>query len=66
MIERKNLDIRKAVEESGLYLWQIADFLGMCDGTFSRKLRKELSIDEKQKIFHIIEEIKENKFSEVQ
>lgn len=66
MIERKNLDIRKAVEESGLYLWQIADFLGMCDGTFSRKLRKELSIDEKQKIFHIIEEIKANKFSEAQ
>ena len=66
MIERKNLDIRKAVEESGLYLWQIAYFLGMCDGTFSRKLRKELSIDEKQKIFHIIEEIKANKFSEAQ
>lgn len=35
-------------------LWQIADELGINDGNFSRKLRRELSADEKAKIYAIV------------
>lgn len=52
-----NADIRSAVRRNGLYLWQIADKLGINDGNFSRKLRHELPDEEKQKIFAIIEEL---------
>ena len=38
-------------------LWQIAEALGIADCTFSRKLRKELPREEKEKIFSIIERL---------
>lgn len=53
----KNMDIRLAAASSGVKLWQIADALGMTDGNFSRKLRKELPQEEKQMILEIIERI---------
>lgn len=40
-------------------LWQIADKLGITDGNFSRKLRKELSESEKTHVFEIIDELAE-------
>ena len=43
----KNTDIRSEIKTAGLYLWQIADALGINDGNFSRKLRHELSDEEK-------------------
>lgn len=49
-----NQDIRRTAAGAGVKLWQIADALGMADCSFSRKLRKELSQDEKEKIFSII------------
>lgn len=54
----KNQDIRNEVAASGLKLWQIADKLGMTDGNFSRRLRKELSDEKKAEIRAIIEELK--------
>ena len=54
----QNLDIRKEVQEAGLYLWQIADKLGMDDCNFSRKLRKEFTPDKKAQIRAIIAELK--------
>lgn len=53
----KNKKIRETANEKGVKLWKIADKLGICDGTFSRKLRKELSADETAHILGIIEEI---------
>ena len=53
----KKIDIRRAAAGSGVRLWQIADALGMTDGNFSRKLRKEFSQEEKQMILEIIERI---------
>ncbi len=53
-----NLDIRKEAKEAGVNLWQIADKLGIQDSGFSRKLRKELSDEEKAKIRDIIAELK--------
>ena len=51
------MDIRLAAASSGVKLWQIADALGMTDGNFSRKLRKELSQEEKAEILAIIKRI---------
>ena len=44
---------------AGVKLWQIAEGLGVNDGNFSRRLRRELSADEKEKIFQIIDNFKE-------
>ncbi len=52
-----NQDIRRTAAGAGVKLWQIADALGMADCSFSRKLRKELSQDEKEKIFSIIQRL---------
>lgn len=49
-----NQDIRLMAAGSGVKLWQVADALGIADCSLSRKLRRELSQDEKQKIFAII------------
>ena len=38
-------------------MWQIADALGINDGNFSRKLRKELPEEEKSKILAIIDQL---------
>lgn len=53
----QNTDIRDAVSSADLKLWQIADALGIADCNFSRKLRKELPAEEKEKIFSIIREL---------
>lgn len=52
-----NQDVRKEVASSGLRLWQIAEALGIADYNFSRKLRRELPAEEKEKIFGIIREL---------
>lgn len=52
-----NQDIRQAATESSIRLWQIADALGIADCNFSRKLRKELPQEQKEKIFSIIQKL---------
>lgn len=52
-----NKVIREAAKNSGVCLWQIAERLGMNDGNFSRKLRKELPTEEREKIIEIINEL---------
>ena len=51
-----NLDIREAIVAAKLRYWQVAAVYGCTDGTFSRKLRRELPDEEKQRIFDIIME----------
>lgn len=53
----KNQDIRQAAERAGVKLWQIADKLGINDGNFSRRLRRELDAEEKSKVLSVIEEL---------
>lgn len=55
----KNQDLRKEAKTAGVYLWQIAEYFGVCDMTMSRKFRHELPPDEKQRIRQAIQEIKE-------
>ena len=56
---RLNGDIRQAAQSAGVRLWQIAEKLGLSDGNFSRRLRRELSGEEKTRIMGIIEQLKE-------
>ena len=52
-----NTDIRNAAKAANIYLWQIADALGIADSSFSRRLRKELSKEEKDRILKIVKEL---------
>ncbi len=52
-----NQDVRMEAKRKGVYMWQIAEKYGINDGNFSRKLRKELPQEEKDKIFKIIQSI---------
>ena len=59
MIPKANQDIRDAAKKANIKLWQIADKLGIYDGNFSRKLRHELTNEEKNRILTIIHELAE-------
>lgn len=55
----QNMDIRQEAKTAGIKLWQIAEGLGINDGNFSRRLRKELPEQEKARIRTIINDLKE-------
>ena len=59
----KNFEIRNRAKERGVFLWEIAEKLGINDGNLSRRLRKELSESQKEQIFGIIDELSEEKRS---
>jgi len=44
-----NEAVRMAAKQAGVKLWEVADYCGVADTTFSRQMRKELS-EEKQQI----------------
>lgn len=52
-----NQDIRRTAAGAGVKLWQIAEALGIADCSLSRKLRRELPLEEKKKIFSIIQKL---------
>ena len=52
-----NRQIRDAAKAAGICLWQVAEKLGINDGNFSRKLRRELPTSERQRILGIIADI---------
>ena len=52
-----NKEIREAARAAGVHLWQVAEAYGVTDGNFSRKLRREFSAAEKEKILGMIERI---------
>lgn len=52
-----NKEIRVAAKNAGICLWEIAEAYGINDGNFSRKLRKELPQEEKDKILAIIDKL---------
>lgn len=53
----KNKEIREAIASAKIRYWQVAEAYGCTDGTFSRKLRKELPREDKEKIFSIIKKL---------
>ena len=54
MLEQKNKEVREAIRNSGLKFWEVAEMLGIADATFSRKLRTEMPITEKNKILSLL------------
>lgn len=59
--KRANLDIRRAVEDAGFYLWQVAEEIGCTDGTFSRKMRTEMTSEQKATVFHALDQLKKRR-----
>lgn len=55
----RNMSLREQIGAAGLHLWQVAYHLGMSDSSFSRKLRKELSEADREKVLQAIEELKQ-------
>lgn len=53
----ENIQIRTALLQAGVKQWQLAEALGLSEAHFSRKLRKELPDEEKQKILNAISDI---------
>ena len=52
-----NKDIRAAAKEKGVFLYSVAEKLGISEPTMTRMLRKELSKDKKAQILGIISEL---------
>ena len=61
MSNTANKDIRDAAKRAGVCLWQVAEKIGVNDGNFSRKLRKELLPQEKEHILTIIDTLAKEK-----
>lgn len=57
----RNKELREYAARNGVRLWQIASRIGVNDGNFSRRLRFELSDEEKNRIVEIIDEIATNR-----
>lgn len=60
----KNLDIRAEAKEKGVFLYEIAEKLGISDPTMTRLLRHELPQKKKEDIKEIISEISTTKATE--
>ncbi len=56
-MQRPNDDLRERAQKKGVYLWQIAERLGVHPSTLSVHLRRELNRDEEKTIGRIIDEI---------
>ena len=57
MCKGANKDIKNAAKRAGVFHYEIAEKLGIQDSAFSRKLRRELPIEERDKILEIINEL---------
>lgn len=53
-----NQEIKMKLKETGVKQWQIADVLGISEGTFCRMMRHELSAEKKEEIIGAIETIR--------
>lgn len=56
-----NKKIRDAAKRMGVPLWAVADRLGVSEPTMTRKLRRELSEADTERIIVIMEKIKEER-----
>ena len=52
-------EIKEKILEAGLKIWQVAYAFGCTDGNFSRKLRKDFSKEDTEKVLSIIERLTE-------
>ncbi len=57
----ENVEIRSAYMKAGIKQWEVAEALGLSETHFSRKLRKELHPEEKEKVMSIIDKLDREK-----
>lgn len=57
----KNLDIRTKLKETNIKQWELADQLVISEMSLVRKLRYELSEEEKKIVFKAIDELVKEK-----
>ena len=62
MKEVPNREIRQYAKDKHVYLWRIADDLGISEMTLTRRLRKQLTPTEKMKLISIINRLSETKY----
>lgn len=53
----ENLEIRSKLKEKNVFQWQVAKSMDISEMTLVRKLREELTEEEKQKILSVIDKI---------
>lgn len=56
-MSKANTEIRVAAKKTGVYLYNIADRLGVSENTLTRLLRRELNAEKKTEILRLIAEI---------
>jgi tagatose-1,6-bisphosphate aldolase len=49
-----NIDLRAQMKKEGVRQWMVAEFLNYDESVFSRKMRKELSENERQQVLEAI------------
>ena len=59
-MHERNTDIRQMIRANGLYHWEVAEKLGIVEGTLSVWLRRELKPEKRQLIIEAINSLKEN------
>lgn len=55
---QENKILRKKIKEENLYHWQIADAIGVSEGTFCKWLRRELSPEKELLILDAITKLR--------
>ncbi len=53
-MKTNNKEVREEIKNSGYTYYEVAELLGISENTFFRRLRKELSEEDKQKIIEVI------------
>lgn len=52
-----NKDLRTYAKEKGVFFWQIAKVMGISEPTMTRKLRSELTEQDRAEFIRIIDEL---------
>lgn len=63
-MSKANADVKAAAKQAGIYLYNVADRLKISENTLTRRLRRELPVEEKEKIKSIIAELAAEKANE--
>ena len=56
-MREKNVDLRRLARAEGVPFWRIAEAMNISEPTMTRRLRRELSTDEKVVIVHVIKQL---------
>lgn len=60
----RNLDIREKLKKAHIFQYELAEAMEISEMTLLKRLRKELTTEEKQKIFNIIDKMNRRNINE--